>query len=355
MANTGDLTIKILMLGGRRCGKTSVLASMQACFDKEFGSSNLTINIKDPKTMLELTKKFTEICEYYGNDHSEIFCPDDSPTLEIRRYDLSISLKSKTNGKINFQFIDFPGEWLLDKEHIEELSALIKESVVYLIAIDTPHLMEQTHSENRDDIGDYNEKRNHSRIISELLKNELQPETQDKLILFIPLKCEKYKAANKMPLVKHKVKIAYSGLINHLNNPHNKVNCTLAVAPIYTLGTVEFKRFKRDAEHNIIIDNTYKTPTYPLYGFMDNANEKPEPQYCEQPLVFVLAFILEVAKKHKNRSNIILKLIDTVREKFFDFPSADDYMKESQNLKNKMKKEDGYEIIVDHLDITKGV
>lgn len=29
--------IKVMMFGGRRCGKTSVLAAMQSCFEKEFG------------------------------------------------------------------------------------------------------------------------------------------------------------------------------------------------------------------------------------------------------------------------------------------------------------------------------
>lgn len=361
MAKTSDITVKILMLGGRRCGKTSVLASMQDCFDKEFGTSNLTINIDDPCTMLDLTNKMSEINEYFDRDHAENFCPDDNPNKEVCRYDLSISLKSKHNGTVNFQFIDYPGEWVQDKQHISELKNLIIESNVFLIAIDTPHLMEQTQSEEQDKIGKYNENHNYSSKISKLLKESLKAK-DDKLILFVPLKCEKYKAANQMPLVKHKVKIAYREIIDHLNNKHNRIKCTIAVTPIYTFGTVEFKRFKRDPEtHKIIIDPKYKTPKYPLYGFMDNAKGSPEPLYCEQPLVYVLVFVLATAKKvkeakkvhSKNPFHIWRKLFTTLGEKFCNMPSADDYMKEVQNLKNKMVLRDGYEIITDPLKITK--
>ena len=361
MAKTSDITVKILMLGGRRCGKTSVLASMQDCFDKEFGASNLTINIDDPGTMLDLTNKMSEINGYFDGDHSENFSPDDNPTTEIRRYDLSISLKSKHNGQVNFQFIDYPGEWVQDKSHLPELQKLISESHVFLIAIDTPHLMEQTQSEEQDKIGKYNEYHNRSNMISKLLKNELKS-ANGKLILFVPLKCEKYKAANQMPLVKHKVKIAYRELIDHLNNQYNTVPCTIAVTPIYTFGTVEFKRFKRDPEtREIIIESKYNTPKYPLYGFMDDAKGSPEPQYCEQPLVYVLAFVFATAKKikeakkapSKNPFLLIRNAIITLGENFFNMPSADDYMKEVQNLKNKMVLGDGYEIITDPLEITK--
>ncbi len=284
MAKKSDITVKILMLGGRRCGKTSVLASMQNCFDKEFGSSNLTITIDDLGTTLDLTNKMNEINQYFYGDHSENFIPDDHPTREIRRYDLSISLKSKSKGKIRFQFIDFPGEWIKDTSHHEELNNLIDESHVFLIAIDSPHLMEQTQSEEPDIIGKYNHNHNRSGMINEILK---KVNLNGKLILFVPLKCEKYKASNQISLLKHKVKIAYSSIINHVNN--DNIICTTAITPIFTFGTVEFKRFKRDPDtHDIIIDPNNNTPKYPLYGFMDDAKNYPEPHYCEQPLVYII-------------------------------------------------------------------
>lgn len=361
MAKTSDITVKILMLGGRRCGKTSVLASMQDCFDKEFGASNLTINIEDPGTMLDLTNKMSEINGYFDGDHSENFTPDDSPTKEDKYYDFSISLKSKHNGKVNFQFIDCPGDWVQDKAYLPKLQKLISECHVFLIAIDTPHLMEQTQCEDQDKLGKYNEYHNRSSMISNLLKKELEV-PDGKLVLFVPLKCEKYKAANQMSLVKHKVKIAYRVLIDHLNNQFSTVPCTIAITPIYTFGTVEFKRFKRDEiSREIIIDEKYKTPKYPLYGFLDDAKGSPEPEYCEQPLVYVLAFIFATAKKikdakkapSKNPFLLLRNAIITLGENFFNMPSAEDYMKEINNLKSKMVLGNGYEVITDPLDITK--
>ena len=55
----------------------------------------------------------------------------------------------------------------------------------------------------------------------------------------------------------------------------------------------------------------------------------------------------------KNPFRIWRKLFTTLGEKFCNMPSADDYMKEVQNLKNKMVLRDGYEIIIDPLKITK--
>lgn len=362
MAKTNDITVRILMLGGRRCGKTSVLANMQDCFDKEFGASNLTINIDDPRTMFDFVEKMKEINGYFDRDHSENFFPDDHPAIIAKHYELSISLKSKQNGKVNFQFIDIPGEYVQDKKYLPKLLKLIDMCHVFLIAIDTPHLMEQTRCDDQDKLGKYNENVNCSSMISKLLKKSMEV-PDGKLVLFVPLKCEKYKAANQMSLVRHKVKIAYRELIDHLNNQFSTVPCTIAITPIYTFGTVEFKRFLRDEKsREIIINEKTKTPKYPCYGFMDNAKGYPEPQYCEQPLVYVLAFILATAKKikedkksrSKNPFRLIYNAILTFKENSFNIPSAEDYMKEINNLKAKMVLGDGYEVITDPLDITKG-
>ena len=364
MAKINNVTVKILMLGGRRCGKTSVLASMQDCFDREFGSGNLTITIDDPATMLDLTEKMSEIKNFYVGDHSQVFSPDDNPTSEIRRYDLSISLKSKHNGKINFQFIDYPGEWVQNLAHLKELKDLISESHVFLIAIDTPHLMEQA---SDDEPGRYNEFHNRSDMICKMLIKELDSDEEKgkkddigKLILFVPLKCEKYKNANQMDQVKKKIRKAYQPLIQHLNNPHTMIQCTMAISPVYTFGTVEFKRFLRDhTTQEILLDEQYKTPKYPLYGFMENSTSVPEPKYCEQPMLYILAFMFAAAQRAKEGKKLkgpfwdLRSAIMTLCANLFNMPSAEDYMTEVKNLKNRMCKDDGYEIITDPLSITK--
>lgn len=362
MPKINSITIKILMLGGRRCGKTSVLASMKKCFDEKFGSSNFTITYNDLETMVDLTNKMEEIQNYFLEDLSKNFIPDDNPTHEIHYYDFNISLKSKSNSKIKFQFIDYPGEWIDDTEQLPKLKELVEECDVFLIAIDTPHLMEQPLSNNQDSLGRYNEARNRSSRISSLLKGYINPSNLNgKMILFVPLKCEKYKASNQMNLVKHKVKIAYREIIDHLNNQYTRIKCTIAITPIFTFGTVEFKRFERDKKsREIMVYENPKIPKYPLYGFMRNVENRHIPQYCEQPLVYILAFIFSMAKKIKESKgkifiiDILKKCVNMFGERFLNMPSLKDYLNEIDNLKSKMVLDDGYEVITDPLKITKG-
>lgn len=358
-----DYTINILMMGGRRCGKTSVLASMQSCFESEFGSSNLTINIDDPSTMLTLTNKMDDIRNYYNDNKANDFQPDDSPTKGKPIYELSVNLKSKPKGKIKFNFLDYPGDWILPKEdeteekrNLNNIRTLIEKSGVIIIAIDTPHLMEQTHSDNPDALGIYNEKHNRCNMTCQMLKSYLDFTSQSKMILFVPLKCEKYRNEGNMNLVKRKIKVAYKPLLDHINNEYNRQRCTVAITPIYTFGTAEFKRFERDENGKIIIDPVHKTPKYPMYGFTSNALNAPSPKYCEQPLVYVLIYLLTIAKKSKDdtykKNSWFKNLFEKIGESFFRVPSADDFIKEINNLKKRLvTNEDGFEVVTDPFNL----
>lgn len=349
-----NIDINIMMIGGRRCGKTSVLAAMQNSFDSEFGKSNLTIKV-DNESIIPLTDKLDEMNNLYAKKEKELrFTPDDNPTSEKTPYGIEISLKSKPNGKILYHFIDFPGEWFTSEEKVKEYEKdleTIQNSSVIIIAIDTPYLMEELpeDTDNMDEaIGRFNEPRNRSKVICNFLK-KLNLNKTEKMVIFVPLKAERYRHEGRMYQVNKKVHIAYKSFFDHINNDFNRKNCTTIIAPIFTLGTVEFTRFEyKDA--NIILDEKFKYPKYPLYHFTDKAGNSPEPKYCEQPLLYVLLYILktaEKAKKDKNK-NFWNKIFMYFGEKFFDIPSADDFAQEVKNIQKGIKtKGDGYEIITD--------
>ena len=63
MAVAEDLKIQVMMVGGRRCGKTSVLAAMKRNFDELFNSKNLVIRYGDTETLDALEDKNAEIEE----------------------------------------------------------------------------------------------------------------------------------------------------------------------------------------------------------------------------------------------------------------------------------------------------
>jgi len=346
------MDINIMMIGGRRCGKTSVLASMQDSFDKIFGKSNLTIET-DAESMLPLSEKMDEIQNLYAlKDKVPRFTPDDNPTAEMTKYHLSISLKSKPKGKIDYHFIDFPGEWVQSKEHSKDVEELVKSSDVFVVAIDTPHLMEEAPDNTPESVGIYNDKQNRCKMICEFLK-KAPLEGNPKMVLFVPLKCEKYSIENKMELVNQRVKTAYRSFFDYIDNDFNRHKCTIVIAPIFTFGTVQFTRFKREGSEILLHDN-YQLPKYPLYSFTDKATNRPEPKYCEQPLLYVLYYLLRAAQKEREdkTDGVFKKLFGKISERFFKMPSSGDFMKEIDTIQKEIKiNGDGYEIISDPLGL----
>ena len=293
--------IKVMMFGGRRCGKTSVLAAMQSCFEKEFGRSNLTISAADEDTLFTIEEKNREIASYFHNQgRSREFTPDNNPTEEISEYKFNIGLKNKSSDSIVVNFIDYPGEWLADREKVKKITPLMAQSNIIIIAIDSPHLMEQTHSEAEDSIGEFNDARNYCHRIGDWVKRYFSSESDlsAKMILFVPLKCEKYYHHDQMGVLNKKIKRAYASTLNFFEN--NKQAYEVAITPILTCGAedkgVEFDRFARNDDGDIILDPNYGTPQKAIYMFTEKMSE-PKPLYCEQPMIYVLTYVLEMIRR----------------------------------------------------------
>ena len=345
--------VNVIMFGGRRCGKTSVLAAMQSCFEREFGRSNLTISA-DEDTLFEIEKKNRQIAGYFHNQgRSREFEPDTTPTEDEMTYEFNIGLKNKKTEGITVKFIDYPGEWLADREKSKKVSEKMKDSDIIIIAIDSPYLMEQTHSDVEDTIGEFNDARNYCYRIGEWVKNFFAGESNlsAKMILFVPLKCEKYYHNNQMGVLNKKIKKAYASTLNFFEN--NKQAYEVAITPILTCGGaekgVEFSRFARDDEGEILLDPLTNTPQKDIYIFTEKMVE-PAPLYCEQPMIYILAYSLEMARRLNQRKKSSEGFFDGIyryiREAFFNLASAKDFMSERDNIKKAMKKTDnGYEIV----------
>ena len=151
MAAKNALKVQVMMVGGRRCGKTSVLAAMKSNFEQQFAETDLTMSYADLETLSILEEKNNEIEEYFLGSDNRTFSPDSNPTAEMTTYSLEVGIKDKRDS-MQVNFVDYPGEWLADKEHENLLFETMKKSQVLMIAIDTPHMMEEE--------GKYNERRN---------------------------------------------------------------------------------------------------------------------------------------------------------------------------------------------------
>lgn len=355
-----DLEVNVLMLGGRRCGKTSLLTTMYNSFDTTFGSTDLTITATDNDTLNILIEKNKDILKLLETK-SHSFEADEKDnagpnTGSDNYYKFTIGIKGKSRGKIKLKFIDYPGEWLGNKEHESFFTEKIQQADVILITIDTPFLMQKS--------GKNNEYKNHSYQIAELLKTHLEDglngDNVSKMILFVPIKCERYYyTENNMYNLKERIKAVYGNLISHINNEAYRNKCEMAITPVLTLGTIEFSRFKRGLDAEPETHDTYGT-FIPLYVFRDGVPHEQQPLYCEQPLIYILLYLIkraEVARNKKKESRFwILKMLKSavvsIEEKFFEMPSADDFVQQSDKLKSKLESQMyGYEIITDPLKL----
>lgn len=344
-----NLQVKVLMMGGRRCGKTSVLAAMKQNFDEQCGKMGLIASYKDINTLDVLEEKREEINDYFRGSDNRTFSPDSNPTEDMTTYSMSIGLKDKIGG-VDIEFTDFPGEWLSAKNgtgYREKLVGLMKETQVLIVAIDTPHLMEEE--------GDYNEKRNLCHKTSEMIKHALEDLKDEssyiKMVLFVPLKCERYLNDGKMDEVCKKTEEAYSSLISYLQQ--NKMKYEVAVTPIFTLGGAEFSYFERDGEtKRILLNKEYKTPEKAIYSFPDMSVRKPSPKYCEQPLIYLLEYLMNLAAYNEwakyQKETWMGKAIIKLNGWLFNVATMESFIDKRCDILDYLKKTgDGYHIIQD--------
>lgn len=354
--------VNVMMLGGRRCGKTSVIAAMRQCFEEVFGeNSRLAVSYPSGDTMDTLEEKHREIEDYFNGNEREIIM-DNNPSDEIKEYKLNISLKDKRSS-VSLHFFDFPGE-LLEKGHKEDqdkLADLMKRCNIIMIVTDTVHLMEKAKTDKGDCVGMYNDRRNYCRrICNMVIENFKQDEGNflkfPKMIMFVPLKCETYFISRRMNLVRERIHTAYREIFNFAGGT-NKNNYEVVITPILTLGTdVEFTRFEVDENNKTIVDKDTGLPEKPLYVFnkpMDKC--KYDPKFCDQPLVYSLAYLLRLTHRNmeakKTLANSFQKFFLWISETFGNLASAEDFLSEEEIIKKCLKKfEDGYELVQNPLE-----
>lgn len=351
-ANT-NLTVNVTMMGGRRCGKTSVLAAMEDCFQRKiYKNTNITCYSDDDVTLQTLRDKKAEIDAYFIDRKRYYFQPDSTPTSEVAQYSFCIGLRgtgtkrTKESGHINLVFHDYPGEWL--DNHQDDVAEIVEKSQVIIIAIDTPYMMEED--------GKYNRKRNNYDLIWNVLNKSHfaeEDETDGKMVLFVPIKCEKYRnpvgrRGQSMRDVNAAIKKSYEPLIDCIRNSSKYF---AAITPVYTLGEAVFSEFEKDAHENIIEEAGVARQAN--YVFTDNARKEPSPQFCEQPLFYILAYTLAMAKKSKERGGIFAGVLNAFQEAILHWPSADEYLMEYENIHTKICEtmfsidgtQSGYEVI----------
>lgn len=257
--------LKVIMMGGRRCGKTSALASL---FDQMVNgpvkdyftvSDRTVLETKGFETQDSLNDKTLELINKLETNagNSSLFLVDNSSTYNVWHYNLRLQVPGKKR-EMDIEFCDIPGEYFENskeeskQQFKEETEALIKASDVFVIVVDTPYLMGSIEETTKDICPDsINLGTNRVKEIQNFLTNIDNKDGKDaKMVIFVPLKCEKWaKEPNGLNRVTARLKEVYGTHICNLS-AFEKMN--ISIIPMQTSGNIIFSEFKKAFIYNSI-------------------------------------------------------------------------------------------------------
>lgn len=232
--------LKVLMMGGQRTGKTSMLAGLIDTFTN--GSVREILEIKDVTESKPAQQKLKKSIEYLKwnlqTSYGKTFLIDDCKSGEFEDFTLELCIPH-TENKMQILFSDVSGEYFdLGRSHDAEVRKKVGEYDVFLIAIDTPNLMEAANPNNKLCNEAINNSYNHVNDIYTFLTELNDKDGADaKLVLFAPLKCEKWVREGKLPEVIERVKAVYEPSIHALSKYKN---VEIDIMPIETVGNIIF-------------------------------------------------------------------------------------------------------------------
>lgn len=289
--------INILMLGGKRCGKTTVLSSMCSEIEKALAGTGLSF-IPSSNTAGNLQRAADVIRRKIQEFNNPLIrtTVDENPTGARQVYEFLYNMPGIKDLRVYLH--DIPGEWLIDGVHTNELQSLIMASQVIIIAIDTPYLFYKMTNKG---YGQYHEEYNKPKEIANFFQNSLSPQyIQDRMILFVPLKCERYyhltyskklnfTNRNYMQELFEAVCMGYDDLLFYLRSTEQLMNSlTIAVTPILSAGGIDFVKFMTDPESGIV------TSLYQEPEFLADSQKGYSPMFCEQPIIYALAYVMRL-------------------------------------------------------------
>ena len=236
--------LKVLMMGGQRVGKSSALAAIMDAFIS--GAEKDILTAKDSTTLTKIegekqtsiASKLAEVKEMLVKNSGKTIIVNSRKTNKKWNYNLELTLTGTTDS-MNITFTDVNGEFFEGGNiHQEEIIDLVKEYDVFIVAIDTPFLMESKNDDSDLVNSVVNEAYNCTLSIHTFLTQINDNDGKDaKLVIFTPIKCEYWAKRNLLDKVAEAVKDDYKTSINALRK-YKSVQ--LEILPVQTVGSAEF-------------------------------------------------------------------------------------------------------------------
>lgn len=233
--------LKITMLGPRGVGKTTLLTAMYDRFEATIGQTNLQLT-PDSITGAHLTERLGELKTLLVNTKvtggiegtPKLDDPSAHPVFKF-----GLGKKAKVPS-LNLRFHDYPGGYIESSASPEQrgyVDNLVRDSHVVVIAIDAPPMMEKN--------GLYDETINRPSQIKVMFANAYQSLSSRRLVLFAPVKCEKYAATpDGAQKLTRRVRESYAQTFDFFNGEDLRSRVAAVITPVQTVGGVIFSQLQ---------------------------------------------------------------------------------------------------------------
>lgn len=321
----GIQELQITVLGPSGAGKTTLLTAMYQQFESNVKDVNLELTpdydtsailqdrLDDLKSAFELFESRGRV----GLQGTEAVAGPSS----LRSFKFDIGKKQK-NPSLQLVFRDYPGTYHntnATKEQQSFVETVLRESAAVLIPIDAPALMEEK--------GKYHDRLNRPQQIKDAFKKAYRNIDSPKLIIFAPVKCEKYlQSEDTAKELSRRVKEGYAELLEYLQSENLKSWIASVITPIQTVGGLVFSRIEPD-----------EAGTPDFYFRKINYRAEYSPVDSEQLLRYLLSFLLKLHLHQRNTG-----FFSFIR----DWIGSDDHLKEAvKKFSRGCKNTDGFTVL----------
>ena len=228
-------------MGARRVGKTSTLSGLYSILNSDALKSYLSVKdvTPDSAALTSLSELRSSIQETLEKKEGKTVLMGSKRTDSFLDYTFEIGVPG-SEGSLRITFTDANGEYYANGNiHNEDIKKKIAQYDIFVIAVDTPFLMEMYNRNNTlctFAIGEaYNQIDTVHTLLSDIDDNDGK---NAKLVFFVPIKCEYWANNGRINEVTARVEEVYKTPIKALCAYDN---IEVVILPVQTIGYVEFE------------------------------------------------------------------------------------------------------------------